>query len=81
MVREYFTACEQQFPEHRADLRRISLALRRGGVKTMSELCQMYTRCPESLLQIRSVGEKSVGLIGELCMRYAKTTTKQEETQ
>lgn len=72
MVKEYFIAYEQQFPEHRSELRRISLSLRRGGVETMSKLCQMYTGSPERLLQIRSIGEKSIELIGEVCRQYQR---------
>lgn len=81
MVKEYFIACEQQFPEHRADLRRISLALRRAGVETMPKLYQMYTQSPECLLQIRSIGEKSAGLIGDVCRQYQNTGIEEEETQ
>ena len=33
MVKAYFTACEQAFPAKRTQLRRLSLALRRGGVE------------------------------------------------
>ena len=35
MVKAYFTACEQAFPAKRTQLRRLSLALRRGGVEHM----------------------------------------------
>lgn len=81
MIKEYFIACEQQFPEQRSELRRISLALRRSGVLTMPELYQMYLQSPEYLLQIRSIGEKSISLIGEVCRQYEKTVTEQEEPQ
>lgn len=37
MVKAYFTACEQAFPAKRTQLRRLSLALRRGGVEGMAQ--------------------------------------------
>ena len=70
MVKEYFIAYEQQFPDQRSELRRISLALRRNGIETMPELYQMYRDNRKQLLQIRSIGEKSVRLIGKLCSVY-----------
>ena len=39
MVKAYFTACEQAFPAKRTQLMRLSLALRRGGVEHMEQLC------------------------------------------
>lgn len=41
MVKAYFTACEQAFPAQRAQLRRLALALGRGGVERMEQLCAM----------------------------------------
>ena len=70
MIQESFSACEQQFPEQRAELRRIFLALRRGGIETMPELCRMYAREPQRILELRSIGGKRFLLIGELCRRY-----------
>ena len=70
MIKDYFAACEQHFPEQRSELRRISLALCRGGIETMPELCQMYMHEPQRLLEIRSIGEKSIQMIGELCRQY-----------
>ena len=64
MVKEYFISYEQKYPEQRSELRRISLALRRNGIETMPELYQMYRYNQKQLLQIRSIGEKSVQLIG-----------------
>ena len=52
MVKEYFIAYEQQFPEQRSELRRISLALRRNGIETMPELYQMYRDNRKQLLQL-----------------------------
>ena len=54
MVKAYFTACEQAFPAQRAQLRRIALALCRGGVERMEELCRLYAQTPERLMEIRS---------------------------
>ena len=70
MVKEYFISYEQKYPEQRSELRRISLALRRNGIETMPELYQMYRYNRKQLLQIRSIGEKSVQLIGQLCSVY-----------
>lgn len=70
MVKEYFISYEQKYPEQRSELRRISLALRRNGIETMPELYQMYRYNRKQLLQIRSIGEKSVQLIGKLCSVY-----------
>ena len=70
MVKAYFTACEQAFPAQRAQLRRLSLALCRGGVERMDQLCAMQWAGPEGLLEIRSIGTKSLPLIAEVCRRY-----------
>lgn len=70
MVKAYFTACEQAFPAQRAQLRRLSLALRRSGVERMEQLCALQRAGPEGLLEIRSIGEKSLPLIAAVCARY-----------
>ena len=70
MVKGYFAACEQAFPAQRAQLRRLSLALRRGGVDTMEQLCALQRAGPKGLLAIRSIGEKSLPLIAAVCARY-----------
>ena len=70
MVKAYFTACEQAFPAKRTQLRRLSLALRRGGVERMEQLCAIQRAGPEKLLEIRSIGEKSLPLIAAVCARY-----------
>lgn len=70
MVKAYFTACEQAFPAQRTQLRRLSLALRRGGVERMEQLCAMQRDGPDGLLEIRSIGEKSLPLIAAVCARY-----------
>lgn len=36
----------------------------------MPELCQIYMHEPQRLLEIRSIGEKSIQMIGELCRQY-----------
>ena len=46
MVKAYFTACEQAFPAQRTQLRRLSLALRRGGVERMEQLCAIQRAGP-----------------------------------
>ena len=70
MVKEYFIAYEQQFPELRSAQRTIPLSLFCNGIKTMPELYQMSRDNRKQLLQIRSIGEKSVRLIGKLCSVY-----------
>lgn len=76
MIKEYFAACEPIFPQYRTQLRRLSLALCRGGVERMEELCRIYTQTPERLMKIRSIGTKSLPLIEEVCRQYQKTNTE-----
>lgn len=73
MVKAYFTACEQVFPAQRAQLRRLALALGRGGVDTMEQLCALQRAGPEGLLEIRSIGAKSLPLIEAVCARYEES--------
>lgn len=49
MIKDYFAAYEQQYPEQQSQLRKISLALHRNGVSTMSELVRLYMQNPEQL--------------------------------
>ena len=70
MVKEYFTACEERFPEKKSELRRISLYLRRGGILTMEALCQMQREAPEKVTEIRDIGKKSTQLITVICKQY-----------
>lgn len=82
MVKGYFAACEQAFPAQRSQLRRLALALGRGGVERMEQLCAMQRAGPEGLLEIRSIGEKSLPLIAAVCARYEEEnrTTSQGGT-
>ena len=75
MVKAYFTACEQALPAQRAQLRRRSLALRRSGVERLEQLCALQRAGPETLLKIRSIGEKSLPLIAAVCARYEENRT------
>ena len=75
MVKAYFTACEQAFPANCTQLRRLSLALRRGGVEHMEQLCAIQRAGPEKLLEIRSIGAKSLPLIAAVCARYEENKT------
>lgn len=75
MVKAYFTACEQAFPAQRTQLRRLALALGRGGVDTMEQLCALQRAGPEGLLEIRSIGTKSLPLIAAVCARYEENRT------
>ena len=70
MVKAYYAACEPFFPQQRGELRRVALALCRGGVDTMEQLCALQRAGPETLLKIRSIGEKSLPLIAAVCARY-----------
>ena len=63
MVKAYFTACEQAFPAQRAQLRRLALALGRGGVERMEQLCAMQRAGPE------------LPLIEAVCARYEENRT------
>lgn len=75
MVKAYFTACEQAFPAQRTQLRRLALALGRGGVERMEQLCAMQRAGLERLLEIRSIGEKSLPLLAAICARYEANRT------
>lgn len=75
MVKGYFAACEQAFPAQRAQLRRLALALGRGGVERMEQLCAMQRAGPEELLKLRSIGAKSLPLIAVVCARYEENKT------
>lgn len=70
VVKEYFIACEEVFPEKKAELRRISVALRREGILTMEDLCARQRASPQQMTQIRNVGEKSTQLITVICKQY-----------
>lgn len=73
MVKAYFAACEPFFPQQRGELRRVALALCRGGVDTMEQLCAMQRAWPEGLLELRSIGTKSLPLIAAVCARYEES--------
>lgn len=73
MVKAYFAACEPFFPQQRGKLRRVALALCRGGVDTMEQLCAMQRAGPEGLLELRSIGAKSLPLIEAVCARYEES--------
>lgn len=75
MVKAYFTACEQAFPAQRAQLRRLALALGRDGVERMEQLCALQRAGPERLLELRSIGAKSLPLIAAVCARYEANRT------
>lgn len=75
MVKAYFAACEPFFPQQRGELRRVALALCRGGVDTMEQLCALQRAGPEGLLEIRSIGTKSLPLIEAVCARYEENRT------
>ncbi|MDD3141768.1 MAG: hypothetical protein PHX08_22775 [Lachnospiraceae bacterium] len=70
MVKDYFVACEDRFPDKKSELRRISLYLRRGGILTMGALCQMQRETPEKVTTIRDIGEKSSKFIAMICSQY-----------
>lgn len=75
MVKAYFAACEPFFPQQRGELRRVALALCRGGVDTMEQLCALQRAGPAGLLSIRSIGAKSLPLIAAICARYEENQT------
>ena len=49
--------------------------LRRGGVERMEQLCAIQRAGPEKLLEIRSIGAKSLPLIAAVCARYEENKT------
>lgn len=75
MVKAYFAACEPFFSQQRGELRRVALALGRGGVERMEQLCALQRAGPERLLELRSIGEKSLPLIEAVCTRYEENRT------
>ncbi|MEG0895541.1 MAG: hypothetical protein RSE93_07470 [Oscillospiraceae bacterium] len=76
MVKEYFYACEEKFPEKRSELRRISLALRREGILSMEVLCQMQKQGFPQMAKIRNIGEKATQLILSICEQYEEERRK-----
>lgn len=70
MVKEYFARCEDRFPEQRAQLRQVSLALRREQISSMEHLCRLCWDDPGMLTAIRSIGAKRLGLIQQVCRQY-----------
>ena len=69
-LKEGFTAWEEKFPGKQAELRRISLSLRREGIVTMEALCQTQRENPEKIIEIRNIGKKSAELIAVICRQY-----------
>ena len=41
-------------------------------VERMEELCRLYAQTPERLMEIRSIGTKSLPVIAEVCRRYQR---------
>ena len=58
------------YPERRSELKRLCLALRRGGVDSMERLSALYRTAPEQLLTIRDIGSERMDLIGRLLLFY-----------
>ena len=79
MVKAYFTACEQAFPAPRTPRRRLSLALRRSGVERMEQRCAIQRAGPEKLLEIRSIGAKSLPLVAAGGARYEENKPPSQE--
>ncbi len=70
MVKDYFARCEGRFPDKQAQLRQVSLALRREQVNTMEQLCRLCRSDPAALSAIGSIGAKRLGLIEQVCREY-----------
>ena len=76
MVKAYFTACEQALPGPADPAAASSLwHWGRSGVERMEQLCAMQRAGPEGLLELRSIGEKSLPLIAAVCARYEENRT------
>lgn len=70
MIKEFFAYCEARFPEQRAQLRQISLALRREQINSMEQLCRLCRDDPGTLTAIRAIGAKRLELIRQVCTQY-----------
>lgn len=70
MLKAYFACCEERFPGQRAQLRQISLALRRAQIDTMEQLCRLCRNEPGTLTAMRSIGTKRLKLIEQVCRQY-----------
>jgi hypothetical protein len=66
----YFDQYEQARPECRSLLHRGSFALRRNGLETMEELCELCRSKPEQLAEVRSIGPQTLPLILAVCAKY-----------
>lgn len=75
MVKAYFTACEQAFPAHGPSCGGSLWHWAGAGVERMEQLCAMQRAGPEGLLEIRSIGTKSLPLIEAVCARYEENKT------
>lgn len=81
MVKQYFAACEQAFPAQRAELRRILPGAVPGRCGRHGDALRHAAAGPEGLLELRSIGKKSLGLIEAVCARYeASKTASQGDT-
>ena len=69
-VYDYFTYCEKEMPEKVTPLRRTSFALRRSGVNTMAQLCEIRTQAPDKLAYVRDIGKQSLAIIDEVISLY-----------
>ena len=47
----------------------------RDGVERMEQLCALQRAGPERLLELRSIGAKSLPLIAAVCARYEENRT------
>lgn len=72
MIKEYFARYEENSPEQRAQLRQVSLPLRRDQIDTMEHLCRLCRNNPDRLRAIRSISAKRLGLIEQVCRQYEK---------
>ena len=71
MVKAYFTACEQAFPAHRAQMGWLSPALCRSGAE---QLCPPMSRTGGTVRTPLHRG-KSLPLISAVCVRYEENRT------
>lgn len=79
MVKDYFLCYEARFPERRAQLRQVSLALCRERISTMEQLCRLFREDPEALAGIRSIGRKRLELIELVYRAYEADRRPAEE--
>ncbi len=69
-IKDYFSSFEGSFSSSKSELQRISVALRRENIVLMEDLCKIYRESPGEIAAIRNIGEKSMGIVTQLCIEF-----------